>query len=256
MTEATEKITSVEGPPIIAAIKDIVIGTYQRLLIDNHNLYQHIETLTKLAEAQAMADAMGVAQKAEPVTAAYNVGSPTYAELSRQVSDLQKKNVALEGENRALKDMNARQSETIVSLKDQLTEAMKPRNKNAVLSHALGIYCANVGEWVIHTFGSSALFSMEERALRFMEEATELAQACGLSYARVGAVQKHVYGRTVGTVRNEIGGTIHTLAALAAGMSMPLGTIAIEVAQSGWDRQKEIREKNDRKPASIRAHFG
>lgn len=175
MTEATEKMTFVEGPPIISAI-----DAYQRLLIDNHNLYQHIETLT---------------------------------------------------------------------------EATKPRNKNDVLSHAMGIYCANVGEWVIHTFGSSSLFNQSERALRFMEEATELAQACGLSYARVEAVQKHVYGRAVGSVRSEIGGSIHTLAALATGMSMPLGTIAIEVAQSGWDRQNEIREKNRKKPASIRAHF-
>lgn len=72
---------------------------------------------------------------------------------------------------------------------------------------------ALVYDWVMRTFGGDNAVR-SERIDRFVEEALELAQACGMPAARVTTLLAHVYGKPVGTVAQEIGGVGMTLLAL------------------------------------------
>lgn len=53
-----------------------------------------------------------------------------------------------------------------------------------------------------------------ERAMRFMEEALELAQACGLEAREVSRLVDYVFAKDPGEVHQEIGGVMTTLFAL------------------------------------------
>lgn len=64
--------------------------------------------------------------------------------------------------------------------------------------------------WVRTTFGDVNATS-RERALRFIEEAIELAQAENLSVEEVSAVLSHVYSKPAGNPSQEVGGVGVTL---------------------------------------------
>ena len=59
-------------------------------------------------------------------------------------------------------------------------------------------------QWAHETFGDVAL-DPYERALRFVEEAVELAQAIGLDANEVSAIIGRVYARPAGDVQREVG---------------------------------------------------
>lgn len=69
---------------------------------------------------------------------------------------------------------------------------------------------AAVYAWVKETFGSATL-NTKERALRFIEEAIELAQAEGLSKEQTRSVLDHVYAKPPGSIESEVGGVGVTL---------------------------------------------
>jgi len=73
---------------------------------------------------------------------------------------------------------------------------------------------ARVQEWTASTFGASVASDPTERARRFIEEAIELAQACGLTFAEVHRIVARVYERPKGLIVQEIGGVGVTLLAL------------------------------------------
>jgi NTP pyrophosphatase (non-canonical NTP hydrolase) len=56
---------------------------------------------------------------------------------------------------------------------------------------------------------------LETRASRFLEEATELVQASGMTREKAQAVLDYVYGREVGQPFQEVGGVMITLSMLA-----------------------------------------
>lgn len=64
--------------------------------------------------------------------------------------------------------------------------------------------------WAGKTFGAINM-SKRERTRRFIEEAIELAQACGLPMDEVCALVSHVYFKPPGEVAQEAGGTGITL---------------------------------------------
>lgn len=91
----------------------------------------------------------------------------------------------------------------------------------------------------------------EERTLRFVEEALELAQAMGLSRERIGALADYVYSRPVGEVDQEVGGVSVTLAVLTNVLKVSWESAAIEelirinqphIMQKVLNRQAEKRE--------------
>ena len=69
-------------------------------------------------------------------------------------------------------------------------------------------------KWASDTFGRVAL-DTNERALRFLEEAIELAQACGVSVEEALTVATRVYARQAGNYYKELGQSAMTLAVLA-----------------------------------------
>jgi NTP pyrophosphatase (non-canonical NTP hydrolase) len=70
-------------------------------------------------------------------------------------------------------------------------------------------------EWGCRCFGLDHMTNKNVRALRFAEEALELAQACGVSEEKALALVRMVYSRPAGDVRQEIGGSMVTLSVLA-----------------------------------------
>lgn len=72
-----------------------------------------------------------------------------------------------------------------------------------------------VTRWLIECFGHDVAQDRVERVHRFVEESVELAQACGCSRDEVLALVDYVFARPVGEIRQECGGVMVTLAALA-----------------------------------------
>lgn len=70
-------------------------------------------------------------------------------------------------------------------------------------------------EWGVRCFGTQHVFNRKIRALRFLEEAIELAQACDIPKRKVAKLVKAVYARDVGNARQEVGGCMVTLAVFA-----------------------------------------
>lgn len=83
-----------------------------------------------------------------------------------------------------------------------------------------------VYEWCLAAFGTDHV-SVAQRAVRFLEEAIELAQACGARQEMVERLVRHIYAQPQGTVVQELGGVGLTLLALAqsAGMSAELAEV-------------------------------
>jgi hypothetical protein len=103
--------------------------------------------------------------------------------------------------------------------------------------------------WGKRIFGDN-FFTREEFAFRFLEEATELAQAMGLTEEEVNRQTSVVYSRPAGEVSQEIAGTQVTLMALASSESIDLENVTVleldrihqpEIAQKILDRQPAKR---------------
>ncbi len=83
-------------------------------------------------------------------------------------------------------------------------------------------YQARVAEWMMTCFGADITHSLQERCLRFFEEAGELCQALGMTEDQARDMVAYTWGREKGEPEQEVGGVVVTLAALchAAGLDM------------------------------------
>ena len=101
-----------------------------------------------------------------------------------------------------------------------------------------------------------AAMDPRECALRLLEEAIELVQACALDYDDLVRVGLHVFSRPVGEVDKEIGGTILTLAALAEVHSVDMTTRAVaELSRLLGGDPTAMRARHMAKPKSIRGEY-
>ncbi len=75
---------------------------------------------------------------------------------------------------------------------------------------------SRVAKWVREVFTEKEAHDVPERALRMVEEAIELAQACEVDAATLHRLVDYVMGRSVGRQGAEIAGTMVTLYALAS----------------------------------------
>lgn len=71
-----------------------------------------------------------------------------------------------------------------------------------------------VVDWSIRCFGARDTYHPVLRAARFIEEALKLVQAGGVTRAVAMRILHYVYDRPVGTVSQEIGGTLVSLSVL------------------------------------------
>lgn len=87
-------------------------------------------------------------------------------------------------------------------------------------------------EWGVRCFGGAHMGNCAIRALRFAEEAIELAQACGVAEEKAAELVRVVYSRPVGKPFQEVGGSMVTLLSLCRCIAIdPEDALLVEVCR-------------------------
>lgn len=114
----------------------------------------------------------------------------------------------------------------------------------------MNTYQKRVDDWASRVFSDDIKGDKVERAMRFLEEATELAQATGLTAEKAHVVVDYVFGRPIGQSPQEVGGVMVTLAVLCQTLGHSMTECAeIELARIDTP---EMREKIAAKQVSKR----
>lgn len=112
---------------------------------------------------------------------------------------------------------------------------------------------SRIAAWVRKVFSDEVATNVPERVLRFVEEAIELAQACGTDATTVHRLVDYVFNRPVGEVPQEIAGCMVTLYATAHA----LGVDAQEELEKEISRIRQpevidrVRRRQDEKRAAL-----
>ncbi|CCV12895.1 hypothetical protein [Mesorhizobium sp. STM 4661] len=105
-----------------------------------------------------------------------------------------------------------------------------------------------VTQFLVDAFPEDPVVRPKVRVYRFLEEAMELAQAMGVTRWQAFKLLWYVFGRPVGDVKQELGGTVFTL----VGVANSLGTNIIREGHASVDeaygRIDKIRAKSKTKP--------
>lgn len=105
-----------------------------------------------------------------------------------------------------------------------------------------------VFDWARDCFGERDTTSPDMRTYRFLEEALELAQACGCDRGTAARVLDYVYGRPAGVVAQEVGGTMVSLAVLCQAFHLGMSRCAEdELTRVLW-KIEHIRARHAAKP--------
>lgn len=105
-----------------------------------------------------------------------------------------------------------------------------------------------VRAWTHACFGAEMARNVQVRVHRFVEEALELAQAFGCTAKDAHALVDYVFGRPVGEKRQEVGGTLVTLAALCDADDLDMTAAGeVELARN-WTKVGKIRAKQAAAP--------
>ncbi len=107
-------------------------------------------------------------------------------------------------------------------------------------------------DWTTQTFGNGITNDKRERALRFLEEALELVQACDVPLHKVGTMVEYVYGRKQGEVKQEVGGVLICLFTLCGAHGIDSEQAVIDELSRAWNNQAVIRSKHFDKPSSVK----
>lgn len=104
--------------------------------------------------------------------------------------------------------------------------------------------------WAGACFGEEHCMDQRIRAMRFLEEAIELAQAMGLEQDMVGKLSDHIYARERGEIYQEIGGVGVTLLVLAQSVGLSAdacetGELRRVIAKGNEHFKKRNEEKID-----------
>ncbi|UNZ49479.1 hypothetical protein [Agrobacterium tumefaciens] len=105
-----------------------------------------------------------------------------------------------------------------------------------------------VAQWLLECFGPVLTADKTERADRFIEEALELVQSVDYPAERVMALLSYVYGRPAGEPRQEVGGTMVTLAAFCVSHDIDMDEAAKTELARVWTKIEAIRAKQAAKP--------
>lgn len=107
---------------------------------------------------------------------------------------------------------------------------------------------SRVHEWTTACFGIDIAYDTVERNHRFIEEALELVQACGMTQADAHALVNYVYARPAGSVTQEVGGALVTLAALCNARYIAMAMAATNELDRCFHNIEKIRAKQAVKP--------
>lgn len=119
------------------------------------------------------------------------------------------------------------------------------------VAHNRNVRQKAVHSWCKAAFGERNATHLPQRGLRLIEEALELAQACGCDREQIHKYVDYVYSRPVGTIHQEIGGLSITLLAL----SEAAGFFAEDCEVTEWNRLRtkpleDFRKRNEDKDAA------
>jgi NTP pyrophosphatase (non-canonical NTP hydrolase) len=98
-------------------------------------------------------------------------------------------------------------------------------------------------QWLVEALGEKVAQSRRQRALRFIEEAIELAQACALSEQDVNAEARKVFCRPAHTIEREVGGVMMTLACLCRERGLDMNQVGEDELSEVWRRIPQIQSK-------------
>lgn len=131
----------------------------------------------------------------------------------------------------------------IALVDDGVDEAFSKLARDQAFKRAptLYTYQERINMWLGKVFDAEVRNSVQERALRLCEEAIELAQALKVDQRQLHALIDYVYARPVGSVGQEIAGTMVTLAAVACAAGCDLEGVAL--AEAERIERPEIIEK-------------
>jgi len=107
---------------------------------------------------------------------------------------------------------------------------------------------ARVHDWMVACFSTKIATDIPERNHRFLEEALELVQSLGCAASEAHRLVDYVFGRPVGEPRQEMGGVMVTLAALANCHVMYMTDAAETELARVWTKIEAIRKKQAAKP--------
>ena len=105
-----------------------------------------------------------------------------------------------------------------------------------------------VADWLAACFGSERVVEPLERAHRMLEEALELAQACGCTEEDAHRLAAYVFARPPGGAQEEVGGVMVTVAALCGAIGVDMAAAAEVELDRDWARIEEIRVKAEGRP--------
>lgn len=94
--------------------------------------------------------------------------------------------------------------------------------RREIPTHLPGGYQRQCRDWSEVAVGKRAANSVPERAVRFLEEAIELAQSCGVHGDVAIQLVRDVYDRSTGNAAQEVGGVMLTLGALSEAADIDL----------------------------------
>lgn len=107
---------------------------------------------------------------------------------------------------------------------------------------------ARVAPWMQECFGPVISADFIERNHRFLEEALELVQACGMHRSEALQLVDYVFARPIGDKRQESGGVSVTHAALCLANGMDIHECAETELARVWTKVEQIRAKQAAKP--------
>lgn len=106
---------------------------------------------------------------------------------------------------------------------------------------------ARIKQWIIQTLGNNVYQDKRERALRIVEEAIEVCQACEVNPAYIQRLIAHVYAKPVGEIRQEVGGVLFTALAMCENIGADYKVILQNEIERAYERGSIIAEKHNAK---------
>lgn len=113
---------------------------------------------------------------------------------------------------------------------------------------SIPIFQKRVTSWVEVAFGRDVASNLQERNFRFLEEAVELVQALDMTREEAHKLVDYTYNRPKGDPRQEVGGVVVTLAALADQHGIDLEQCGEMELERCWSNIHKIRAKQQGKP--------
>jgi hypothetical protein len=107
---------------------------------------------------------------------------------------------------------------------------------------------SEVGKWADKCFGPEWRDDKTERDHRFFEEALEVMQSRGVSASVCHQLVDYVFSRAKGSLPQEVGGVLTTLAALCEVNNIDMESCGATELDRMWRKIEEIRAKQALKP--------